>query len=161
MITGKLARALVSVEDPNKPGAAIVLDERMGRKPIIKGYYDSEGNSVIHIKLSIEADLGAIQSRINYDSLARIDELNLLLEKRIKTGVEKTIKKAQKEFESDIFGFGYKFAGYFNTIQEWEEYNWHNDFPNAKVNVDVDFNIRRTGVMYGSTPINDEIGEEQ
>jgi len=123
MITGQLERAIVSVEDINEPGTAIILDERMARKPIIKVRFENE-KPIVDVKLSIEADLGAIQSRINYDSLERIDELNKLLEKRIGNGVKETIKKAQKEFKSDIFGFGYKAAGHFNTIQEWQAYNW-------------------------------------
>ncbi len=156
MITGQLKRAIVSVEDKNKPGNAIVLDERMGRKPVIKARFEN-GKPVIDVQLNIEADLGAIQSRINYDSLERIDELNKQLEERIGNGVRETIEKAQKEFKSDIFGFGYKIAGHFNTIQEWKEYGWFRHYPEAKVNVDVDFNIRRTGLMYGSSPI---LGED-
>jgi hypothetical protein len=97
MITGQLGRAIVSVEDKNKPGNAIVLDERLGRKPVIKGRFEN-GKPVIDVNLSIEADLGAIQSRINYDSLERINELNKMLEDRIGNGVRETIEKAQKEF---------------------------------------------------------------
>ncbi len=159
MITGKLKRALVSLEDVNKPGYAIVVDKRIGRKPVIKGYFE-DGIPVINIKLNMEGDLGAIQSRINYDSMERIEELNRMIEERIKKGVERTIKKVQKEFKSDIFDFGYKFAGYFDTIQEWEEYDWHKHFPEAKINVEVEFNVRRTGVMYGSSPILDSDYEE-
>jgi spore germination protein KC len=152
MINGELKRAIVSFEDKNKPGNAIVVDERLGRKPKITASFEN-GNPVINVKLNIEGDLGAIQSRINYEYLNRIDELNNYLEESIKEGVKETIEKCQKEFGSDIFGFGYKFAGYFDTIQEFQEYNWFKHFPEAKVNVDVDFNVRRTGLMYGSAPL--------
>lgn len=74
----------------------------------------------------------------------------------IEKGVRETIEKTQKEFKSDIFGFGYLFAGSFNTIQEWESYNWFKHYPEAKVNVEVEFNIRRTGLMYGSGPVMDK-----
>ncbi len=151
MVSGEFKRAIMTIEDKNKPGAAIPLDVRLGRKPVIKGRIEN-GVPVIDISLNIEADIGAIQSRIDYESLDNIEELNGIIGKHIEDGVKKTVAKTQN-LGTDIFGFGYYFADDFLTIQEWEKYKWNGKYRNAKVNVKVDANVRRTGLMFESFPI--------
>lgn len=152
MVIGEFQRGIITIEDKNEPGAAIPLDVRLGRKTKIKAHFEN-GIPVIDVKLNIEADLGAIQSRIPYERLSKIDDLNNQIKDLIQNGVKKTIEKAQKDLKSDIFGFGRKVARSFFTIQEFEDYNWLSHFPEAKVNVEVKVNVRRTGLMIGSSPI--------
>lgn len=152
MLQGKFRKGIMTIEDEKSPGDGIIVSIRNGRPTKIKGWFDGS-NPVIDIDLNIEADIGAIHSRINYESSKLIEDLNKQLEQDIKKGVEKTIDKTKKEFKTDIFEFGKKFAGYFPTIQEWEKYNWLSHYPEAKVNVNVQVNVRRTGLMLDSSPI--------
>lgn len=152
MVTGKFKRGIIDLEDERSPGDAIPLDLRPGRAPVTKGHFEN-GLPVVDLKLQMEADIGAIQSRINYEKLGLIEELNNQVEKHIKDNIVKVINKVQKEYKSDIFGFGHKFAGYFPTIPEWEKYDWIKHFEEARINVNVDVNIRRTGLMIDSSKI--------
>lgn len=152
MVTGEFQRGIITIEDKNMPGAAIPLDIRLGRKPKIDVKFDN-GIPIINVKLVIEADLGAIQSRINYERLSKIGDLNSQIEELIKNGAYKTIRKTQEQWGADIFDFGLKAAKHFFTIEEFEDYNWISHYAEAKVNVDVDANVRRTGLMVGSAPI--------
>lgn len=151
LVTGDFQRAIMTIEDKLKPNTAIPLDIRLGRKPKIRVYF-KDGIANIDINLNLEADLGAIQSRINYEKLDMIDDLNRQIEDYIKSGIEKVIKKTQL-LKTDIFGFGYYIAGNFLTIEEFEKYNWHEHYPEAKVSVKVRANVRRTGLMFGSFPL--------
>ena len=46
----------------------------------------------------------------------------------------------------------------FLTIDEWEEYEWNGNFSDVKVEVDVEFYMRRTGTQIYSNEINDSSG---
>ncbi len=152
MVAGKFKKGIIVIEDKNAPGDSIPMDLRPGRAPILKGRFEN-GKPVIDVILKMEADVGAIQSRINYESFNRIKELEQQTADAIKGKVEKVIKKVQKEYKTDIFGFGHKFAGYFPTIQDWEAYDWLTHFQEAVINVTVDVSVRRTGLMIYSSPI--------
>lgn len=152
MLTNKFNKGFMTLEDEKAPGKAIVLNIRYGRPVKIRGRFDDD-KPVIDIALNIEADINSIQSRINYENLKTVEELNKQLKQEIKEGVEKVIEKTKNEYKADVFEFGKKFAGYFPTINEWEEYNWKSKYPDAIVNVEVEVNVRRTGHTIDSSPI--------
>jgi spore germination protein KC len=152
MVTGKFRQGVISIEDKNKPGMAIPFELRPGRNPKIKARFE-RGKPVIYVNLNLEADIGAIQSRIQYESLGNINELNKMIKENIENGVKKTIEKTQKQMGSDVFGFGYYIADKFWTINELEKYNWLKHYKDARFNVQVEAHIRRTGLVTGSSPI--------
>jgi germination protein, Ger(x)C family len=152
MISGKFRHGVLTIEDKNSPGKAIPFDLRLGRKPKIKVRFD-KSTPIIDVNLNIEADIIAIQSGIEYESLDKIRELNKLLEDTIEDDVRKTIEKTQKQMGTDIYGFGYYAADKFITIADFEKYNWLSHFIDARVNVHVETNIRRTGLMAESMPV--------
>lgn len=160
IVTNQLKRATMTIEDKHKPGDAIVLDIRPGRKPIIKIVFEN-GMPVINVNLNIEADIFGIQSRINYGRINLIDDLNNQLKIYLEDGIKRTIEKTQKEWNCDIFNFGFKAAGYFSTIEEFEKYNWLKHYRDAKMNVYVNANVRRTGMTFGSIPYINTEGREK
>jgi spore germination protein KC len=159
MVKGKFKRGIIVLKDERAPDNAIPLDLRPSRKPVVKGYF-KKGKPVIDIKLEMEADIGAIQSRINYENKDEIEKLNRQAEEHIQQRVINVIEKCHNEYKTDIFGFGRKFAGYFPTIQKWEEYDWLSHFSEAKVNVQVNVNIRRTGLMIESSKVRKNVGKK-
>ncbi|AKN30091.1 spore gernimation protein GerC [Clostridium carboxidivorans P7] len=152
MVKGQFRQGIMTIEDKKSPGEGIIVSIRNGRPPKINARFEN-GKPVVDINLNIEADIGAVHSRINYESLNLIENLNKQLQEEIKDGVEKVIEKTKKEYKTDVFEFGKKFAGYFPTIPEWENYHWLFHYPETKVNVNVVVNVRRTGLMLNSSPI--------
>jgi spore germination protein KC len=152
MLRGKFNKGIMTIEDKKAPGKGIILSIRNGRPVKIHGRFE-DGRPIIDIDLNIEADIGAIHSRINYENSKLIEDLNEQLKEEIQEGMKKTIDKTKKEYKTDPFEFGKKFAGYFKTIQEWENYKWPSHYPETKVNINVEVNVRRTGLTIDSTPI--------
>ncbi len=152
MILGKFKKGIISIPDEKLPDKVIPLDLRLSRKPVIKGHF-KKGKPVIDLKLELEADIGSIQSRINYEDKNNIEKLNKDVELFIRERLINVVTKVKNEYKSDVFGFGEKVAGYFPTIQEWERYDWLKHFPEARVNIEVNVNIRRTGTMIKSSKI--------
>lgn len=152
MVTGNFQRGIVTIEDRENPGFAIPLDVRPARAPRIKAHFEN-GKPVIDVNINIEADVGAIQSRQSYEKASKIKDLDNQIEQYVKDGIEKTIEKTQREWNCDIFGFGGYVARSFFTVTEFEKYNWLSHYCDAKVNVIVKANVRRTGLMMSTSPI--------
>lgn len=150
MIIGEFTGRIMSIQDKNSPGDAIVLNLKNSRPPSIKATMNND-KPTIDILIKLEGNIEAIQSGFNYEQIGTIEDLNREIENHVLEGMQKTIKKTQEELQSDIFGFGRQIAGHFTTIQEWENYNWPDRYPEAAVNVKVDVNIRRTGTMIRTT----------
>lgn len=155
MITGKFKRGIIDIQDEELPEYVIPMDFRLSRKPVIKGYF-KKGRPVVSVSLELEADIGSIQSRIDYEDRNKIEKLNDDAEKYIRERVTQVIGKVRDEYKSDIFGFGQQFAGYFSNIGEWEKFNWNSHFQEAGVNVKANVNIRRTGLMWKSSRVTDK-----
>jgi hypothetical protein len=152
MVTGDFQRGFITLEDEFKKDHAVIIETRLGRKPKIKTSF-LDGVPVITIELFIEGDLSSVQSRINYEEPKLLKGLEKRFADHIKNEILKTIKKTQSEMKSDIFGFGHYIAIHFRTIQDFEKYNWEHHYEEAKIHLQVDANIRRTGLQIKSTPI--------
>lgn len=152
MVVNEFRHGILTIEDKRHPGMAIPFDLRPGRKPDIKVSFD-KSTPIIDVNLNIEADIVGIQSGMHYESTDRIKELSDLLKDTIEGGVSKTIKRVQKQMGTDIFGFGYYAASKFITINDLEKYNWLSHFIDAKINVSVRTNIRRTGLVAETVPV--------
>lgn len=103
-------------------------------------------DGVPHVLLDIEIE-GDVTEYTSLAPLANdhnIEQLEKRFESEIKKEVQKVVEKAQKEFESDIFGFGQYFKAYHN--QYWKSINWDEEFPNLELDVKIKVNVRRIGI---------------
>lgn len=75
------------------------------------------------------------------------EELVKLSESILKERVEKTIKKIQQEYGTDIFGFGKNI--YENHYKEWQKIkdNWDEHFKNLEVNVKAKIIIKNSAML--------------
>jgi spore germination protein KC len=78
----------------------------------------------------------------------------------MKKQIDKTINKCQS-LNSDVFKFGNIAAMKFNTIKEFEEYNWLASFKDAQVNTQIEFEIKRTGIMINNYETFSSKGKEE
>lgn len=146
LITGKFDRGIFAVYDKLADENKIVSFEmKLARKPKIKCKFENN-KPVININLYLEGELTGIQSRVNYADIHLIQNLNRQIEDYLEKDIRKTLNKTQKKYKSDVFNFGEQFAGYFPTIQEWEKYNWLKHYEEAKINLSVKVDLRRTGI---------------
>lgn len=158
MIRDEFKQGLYTMQDPKRPEVIIALDVRISKKPKIEIDVKNE-NPEIRLKLQLDADILSVQSMIDYENPELLPLLEENFKKTVKEGILALIKKCQ-DLNTDVFYFGENAAKNFFTIDEYESYNWNSRFKDAKVIVDVDFAIRRTGTQIKSYPIKDPIGVE-
>lgn len=152
LVEGKLKGATMTINDKYKPDTVIASYIKLARKPKIKAHF-SNGKPVVDVNLKVDADIVSIKNKIPYEKLYMVQDLNNQIKNFLLKGINKTIEKTQKEYESDIFGFGYHLVDNFKTIQEWENYNWLSHYKDAKINVNLTVNVRRMGVGFYTSDI--------
>ncbi|MDD3704855.1 MAG: Ger(x)C family spore germination protein [Clostridiaceae bacterium] len=158
MIRGEFRQGRYTMKDPKRPEVIIALDVRISKKPEIEIDIKDE-NPEIRLKFQLDADILSVQSMIDYENPELLPLLEENFKKTVEEGIMALIKKCQ-DLNTDVFYFGENAAKNFFTIDEYESYNWNSRFKEARVIVDVDFAIRRTGTQIKSYPIKDPIGVE-
>ncbi|WP_020433943.1 Ger(x)C family spore germination protein, partial [Paenibacillus riograndensis] len=114
------------------------------------------GEPRININLQIEANVGEVEcSDLDLTKVSTIYDLQKRGEEKIAGVMESAIRKAQKSYKADIFGFGE--AIHRSNPKAWKslKQNWDDEyFPELQVNIKVDFKIRRLGTN-GSSFLNE------
>lgn len=160
MLTGNFRSGRVSIPDKYSPEHAVIFDLHNSRKPKVKAYF-KDGKPVIDLKITMESEIYAIQSRTDYEKLSMTKDIEAQIEEFLLKGMNDTIRKTQKQYGVDIFGFGGWMAGNFFTIDEWENYNWLSHYKEADINVDLQVDVRRTGLIFNSAPFFSTTGKEE
>jgi spore germination protein len=137
----------------------------MSKSPKLRGENHSEGKTVIsldtihsssdiklenkknldfEIKIKLNARLIDINSDIDLTKPKNLKLFEKEVSKEMEKRVEKLISYCQSK-NSDVIGLGevYRFSVRNSKLTKKE---WHEMYPNAKVNVNVDFNMMRSGV---------------
>lgn len=154
MITGEFNRAYITLRDPMDKEKFVILDTRQSRRP--RHHVDlSAGKPAIRVKIILEADITVIQSAIKYEDPDKMPVLEQAYEEYIRKGVEMLLDKTAKEFKADICGFGRYVKQKFLTWNEWVNYQWLKRYTDSTFKVEVDLQIRRTGLQVQSSQIAD------
>lgn len=129
------------------PQGGKVVMEVIRSKALMKGKVKN-GKPEADVEIRIESNVGEVQCKnLDLTQTSTIYELEAKSEQKIKEFAEKTIKKAQKKYKSDIFGFGEAIRREEPKFWKTVEKNWDQEFANLPVNVKVDIRIRRIGTV--------------
>lgn len=151
MARGEFSRGFFAVRDPKKSDTTITVEVRKQRGRNVKVRFE-KNKPVIDLKVFLEGDILAIQSTIDYEDKKLKPILENTVKDLIKNQLDRTIQKCQR-LNADVFKFGHVAAMSFDTIPQWEGYNWLKQFKDARVNTEVEFKVRRTGTMIKSSEI--------
>jgi spore germination protein KC len=146
-ITSDVNRAvyvLKSPPDDSRPTTVEIYQASSRMKAEVQG-------DEITIILEIAADGRVQETHTEKDWLSSESELTESLDRRlaqaIRNDVRLVLDKAQNDFKTDIFGFGNLL--YRTQPKEWTrlEDRWGEVFPRVRVEILVDANVRRTGLI--------------
>lgn len=126
-----------------------VTTETEHMKTKVKGSMRN-GKPHIHIELKGEADIVDVSCKIDLLDPNTIVELEKKMNQRFEKRLHRVIKKAQQEYNSDIFGFGFKIKK--KEPKTWQKLHkaWDQEFPNLSVSVTSKMKIRSTGSLNNS-----------
>jgi spore germination protein KC len=108
-----------------------------------------EGKPIVDINLRVEQNISDIECDVDIMQKPFIDQLKEEGDQKIKKIIEDSIKKIQKQYGTDIFGFGELIHHKYPKL--WHQYkDWNEEFKKLKVHVQVDTIIRRIGTTVHS-----------
>ncbi|WP_026581258.1 Ger(x)C family spore germination protein [Bacillus sp. J33] len=153
-IQGKLQNEIIMLNcggHDNGTVGLMIKDTRSQFNPRISGQ-----NLKMDVNIQVEADIGEITcSNLQLDT-DEIEQLNKQLEDLIKQDSLSVLGKAQKQWETDIFGFGESI--YRNSPKEWDQLapEWRSgNLKKMNVNLHVESNISRYGLQKEKSEAND------
>ncbi len=131
------------------PKGGEIITEQIRTKADIKGKVKN-GKPEITVDIWAESNIAEVNCQIDLTKPETVTELEHIANKRVKEVANIAINKAQKELQSDIFGFGE--AIHRADPKEWKKLkkNWDETFTQLPVHVKSNFKIRRLGTVGNS-----------
>ncbi len=145
-ITNSVKTTVTPISCPKEGKATI---EVIQSNSDVKGNINN-GKPEVDINIKVEGNVGEVECKINLTKLGTIDELEKIYEKEVIEIINETLDTLQKQYKTDIFGFGE--AIHRSNPKEWNKMkeNWDEEFSNLTVNVKVDMKLHRTGTINNS-----------
>ncbi|NRD80107.1 Ger(x)C family spore germination protein [Bacillus sp. BRMEA1] len=145
-ITNNLKSTVVNIKCPKGGKVAIQV---IRSKAKIKGEFKN-GNPRANVEIKMEGNVGEVACDIDLTKTGSITQLENAFNHYENTMIKNSIKKVQKSFHSDIFGFGEVIRrsnpDYWNKVaKDWDEH-----FAKLPVEVKVHMKIRRVGTVGNS-----------
>lgn len=102
----------------------------------------------IKLKIKATGSILEIQCKRNLEDVKVMNELENAFNEKLKNIIQSSLDLAQKEYKTDIFGFGNYI--YKNNLKKWKkiENNWNEEvFPNINVDIDININLSNKGSL--------------
>jgi spore germination protein KC len=145
-LLGKVKRGAIILPSPGQPDKKISLAisrDRIKVNPV----YDGE---TIRFNINIEFDMELLEQQSTGDLTRpdKIKEIEMLAAEDVLEKCNAALIKAQREYGTDIFGFGEAFHREYKN--EWKKIkgHWNDEFQKAQVNIAVEPHLRLTGMLH-------------
>ncbi|HHW47889.1 MAG TPA: Ger(x)C family spore germination protein [Clostridiaceae bacterium] len=140
---GEVKSAIVNIPvDKGKIAMEIIRS-----KGKAKVRFENGEPSTLTIKVEVEANVGAYEGRGRLDSQDDLSILKEILKNEIKKEITQALEKAQKEYSSDIFGFGSYVHKYHPEYWKKVKKDWNDIFSKLPADIQVDVKVMRTGII--------------
>lgn len=105
----------------------------------------NKGKPEVDVNIKVKGNVEEVECQINLNDQKTIVELEKNTEKQLEKTIMLTIETAQKQYKSDIFGFGE--AIHRSNPKEWKKIKeqWDEEFSEMTANVKVDVKLVHTG----------------
>ncbi len=115
----------------------------------------SNGKLLMNIHIATSVSIGEQGTTKNY-----IDENGRKLaatvtEQKMEKDFKKLIKRVQEDYDADIFGFGKTVMREIPKVWRKMEKNWNEEFKKIDVNIDVELDVKNSGISKKSIKVGD------
>lgn len=142
---GKVESAIVNIPADNGKIAMEIIRSK-GRVDV---EFENGEPALLTVKVRLEANVGEYEAKGKLNSPDRLHKLEELLGEEVKKEIRLALNRTQKDYSSDIFGFGTQVHKYHPQYWKEAKEQWKDTFSKLPVDIKVDAKIRRTGVIKG------------
>ena len=146
ILTGRYKSSYVTYYFSPTPDDPITVMQEQNKKPKIK--IDTSGD-VPKISLNVYLEADFLSSTPELAVEQHLDTFSAEASEELKSEIEEFLIKT-KEMNADIVGFGSYAKRNFLDQNDFEAYKWKEKYKNAQFDVNVDFQVRRTGLVVRS-----------
>ena len=146
ILTGRYKSSYVTYYFSPTPDDPITVMLEQNKKPKIK--IDTSGD-VPKISLNVYLEADFLSSTPELAVEQHLDTFSAEASEELKSEIEEFLIKT-KEMNADIVGFGSYAKRNFLDQNDFEAYKWKEKYKNAQFDVNVDFQVRRTGLVVRS-----------
>jgi spore germination protein KC len=146
-LRNEIETGVITIKIPEEKGGGNISMEIVRADsnivPILK-----QGELKLDVDVVTELSVIENDSKLSLFETKVIEETQKYADDEIRKRIEMVVDKAQKEFGSDIFGFGQ--SVYKKYPKEWNSHykkNWEKEFAQAKVTVNSKAFVRRIGLI--------------
>ncbi len=144
ILNGTFSEGYSIIYSEKSPDDYTTIRLEQKRKPHIDVDINNE-EIIIKTNIYLEANfVSTPQDAFLEDDISKFEDDTSLY---IKEALNKFLIKTQKEFDSDILGYGNYAKRVFLTEKKFNEFKWNEKYKTAKLDTNVEFNIRRTGLI--------------
>jgi spore germination protein KC len=146
-LRNEIKTGIITIKVPEeKGGGNISMEIVRGETNIVPIFKQGE----LKLDVDVVTELSVIEndSKLNLFETKVIEEIQTYAEEKISKRIEMIVEKAQKEYGSDIFGFGQ--SVYKKYPKQWNTHykkNWENEFAQTKVTIHSKAFVRRIGLI--------------
>lgn len=151
MLLNKYPRGFIVVSDPLAPTHNVNVNIRQPRPPRIKVAM-ADDHPVISVDVLLEGEVTSIPSGISYEGPAYRPLLEAQISRVVQQEMTDMLRRTQA-YQADVAGFGYYLRPQFATYQEWAAADWNSLYCQADINVTVNTQLHRTGLMWQTSPL--------
>lgn len=146
-LRNEVKTGVITIKVPKEDGGGNISTEIISTDtkiaPILK-------NGKLKLTINVTTELGVIEndSQLTMFETKVIKDIQREIEKEIRDRVQSVVDKMQKEYQSDIFGFGQ--SVYKKYPNEWNtnyKMNWEQEFPQLEVTINSKAFVRRIGLI--------------
>jgi spore germination protein KC len=143
-LLNKFDHTIITVKVPDAKGyvSLSVLKSDLKLIPHVE-----QGRWSMDIRIDAEEEVDQNATRLDISKPRIMDQIERDAEELIRNQAKETLKKVQKEWGSDIFGFGEAFNRKYPQRHEEMKAHWDELFPTVKVTVSPKVTIRRIGLI--------------
>lgn len=107
----------------------------------------SDGKIRMEVTVETTTTIDETEGYVDFSKPENIKQIEKIAEKNISKRLEKAVKKAQNEYDVDIFGFGDNILK--NHPREWKRLSedWKTEFKNLDVRIQVKMHIKNTAMI--------------
>ncbi|MBZ4645822.1 MAG: hypothetical protein JG777_1311 [Clostridia bacterium] len=141
--TGEVKSTIVNIPADNGK----ISMEVIRSKGKVNAEFENGEPAMLTIQVGLEANLGEYEGKGKLDSPDDLHKLEEVLVEEVKKEIRMALDQAQKDYSSDIFGFGTQVHKYHPHYWKKVKDDWNEIFSKLPVDIKVDAKIRRTGVI--------------
>jgi spore germination protein KC len=129
---------LTCPNDSNKKITVEILRTKNDTKVVMK-----DGKPVIHLNIKTEGVISDAQCNMDFTKPSSISQVEQLTNNKIQKSISMSVHTLQRQYKSDIFGFGEEVER--KSPKYWEDVknNWNEVFSGIQVNIQVESQIRQ------------------